>query len=263
MVYRCKNASSIHFQFIRKGESSMRITHHHWMWIVYIAIGLLLFEVLFLDEDTLYFLIISLLFLYVGKKYYHKWIGKGLFWIGVFNASIAMLHSLAVRWVLFAFLFYLVLLYVKQKRHDSVFVIKEGRQLKRNTETVLIRKPFFQNKFIGRQRTQRDAYEWEDVNIQGFVGDLVVDVSQSVFHDEQAVIFVRHGLGNVQILVPYEIGVSVHVSILAGTVEIFDEIEERVLNESIMFRTKDYDTASQKVKIMTSMFAGHLEVKRI
>jgi lia operon protein LiaF len=57
--------------------------------------------------------------------------------------------------------------------------------------------------------------------------------------------------------------VSVHSSMVVGTYEIFDQVNERVLNESIVYQTADYAKAEQKLKIVSSMFAGHIEVKRV
>lgn len=240
----------------------MKRKHDSWSWVFYIAVGLLLFEIIFLDDDTLFFLFFSFLLIYFGKKYYHRLIGKIAFWLGIVNAAIGLFHSLAIRWLLFAIIFYFFLQYVKQKKSESVVIVDEVRKAE-TTEEIIYRKPFFQNKLIGRQRTEETIHEWEDVNVQGFVGDLVVDLSQTVFPKGEALIFVRHVLGNVQVLIPYDMDVSVHVSVLAGTVDIFNKVNERVLNESIFYQTKNYSEASQKVKIITSMMAGHLEVKRI
>ncbi len=186
-----------------------------------------------------------------------------MFWLGIVSASISLFQSLAVRWFLFAIIIYIFIQYVKQKKRESVVIIDEVREKEATNEEIICRKPFFQNKFIGRQRTKEAIQEWEDVNVQGFVGDLVIDLSHTVFANGEAIIFVRHVLGNVQVLVPYDLDVSVHVSLLAGTVDIFDCVNERVFSESVLYQTKDYQAAQQKVKILTSMIAGHIEVKRI
>ncbi|WP_243292644.1 cell wall-active antibiotics response protein LiaF [Bacillus sp. FJAT-47783] len=241
----------------------MKSKRDYWSWVFYIAVGLLLFEIIFLNGDTLYSLFFSFLFIYFGKKYYHRLIGKIVFWLGIVSASISLFQSLAVRWFLFAIIIYIFIQYVKQKKRESVVIIDEVREKEATNEEIICRKPFFQNKFIGRQRTKEAIQEWEDVNVQGFVGDLVIDLSHTVFANGEAIIFVRHVLGNVQVLVPYDLDVSVHVSLLAGTVDIFDCVNERVFSESVLYQTKDYQAAQQKVKILTSMIAGHIEVKRI
>jgi lia operon protein LiaF len=237
--------------------------YNGWLWIFYIAVGLLLFEIIFLDGGILYFLFFSFLFVYIGKKYYHKLLGKIVFWISLVNAAFAIFHTLAFRWVLFAVILYFLIQYVQSKKTRSTVQVEEIRKSGTTSDVIFRKKPFFQNKIIGRQSTPQAIYEWEDVNVQGFVGDMVIDLSQTVFPKGEALIFVRHLLGNVQVLVPYDMEVSVHVSVVVGTVDIFQMVNERVVNESIIFQTADYPEVEQKIKIVTSMVAGHVEVKRV
>jgi lia operon protein LiaF len=237
--------------------------YNGWLWIFYIAVGLLLFEIIFLDGGILYFLFFSFLFVYIGKKYYHKLLGKIVFWISLVNAAFAIFHTLAFRWVLFAVILYFLIQYVQSKKTRSTVQVEEIRKSGTTSDVIFRKKPFFQNKIIGRQSTPQAIYEWEDVNVQGFVGDMVIDLSQTVFPKGEALIFVRHLLGNVQVLVPYDMEVSVHVSVVVGTVDIFQIVNERVVNESIIFQTADYPEVEQKIKIVTSMVAGHVEVKRV
>jgi lia operon protein LiaF len=237
--------------------------YNGWLWIFYIAVGLLLFEIIFLDGGILYFLFFSFLFVYIGKKYYHKLLGKIVFWVSLVNAAFAIFHTLAFRWVLFAVILYFLIQYVQSKKTRSTVQVEEIRKSETTSDVIFRKKPFFQNKIIGRQSTPQAIYEWEDVNVQGFVGDMVIDLSQTVFPKGEALIFVRHLLGNVQVLVPYDMEVSVHVSVVVGTVDIFQMVNERVVNESIIFQTADYPEVEQKIKIVTSMVAGHVEVKRV
>jgi lia operon protein LiaF len=237
--------------------------YNGWLWIFYIAVGLLLFEIIFLDGGILYFLFFSFLFVYIGKKYYHKLLGKIVFWVSLVNAAFAIFHTLAFRWVLFAVILYFLIQFVQLKKTRSTVQVEEIRKSRTTSDVIFRKKPLFQNKIIGRQSTPQAIYEWEDVNVQGFVGDMVIDLSQTVFPKGEALIFVRHLLGNVQVLVPYDMEVSIHVSVVVGTVDIFQTVNERVVNESIIFQTADYPEVEQKIKIVTSMVAGHVEVKRV
>jgi lia operon protein LiaF len=234
-----------------------------WSWIFFITVGLLLFEIIFLDGGMLYFLFFSALFIYIGKKYYHKFIGKIVFWVSLVNAVIAIFHTLAFRWLVFSVIIYFFIQYVKSKKTQSNIKVEEMKKSEETSSTILRKKPYFQNKLIGRQSTPQAIYEWEDVNVQGFVGEVIIDLSQTVFPKGEALVFVRHFFGNVQVLVPYDMEVSVHSSMVVGTYEIFDQVNERVLNESIVYQTADYAKAEQKLKIVSSMFAGHIEVKRV
>jgi lia operon protein LiaF len=70
-------------------------------------------------------------------------------------------------------------------------------------------------------------------------------------------------IGKVTILVPYEIDVSVHHSAFIGTATVFHRQETKVFNQTLHFHTPEYDKAEQKVKIVTSIISGDIEVKRV
>ena len=117
--------------------------------------------------------------------------------------------------------------------------------------------------FWGSKKTPQGVYEWEDINIQTGIGDTVIDLSYTMLPKGETVIFIRNIIGNMQILVPYEIEVSIHHSCMAGSTHIFDHHEPKVFNQVIHLKTPGYETAEQKVKIFTSLVVGNLEVSRI
>jgi lia operon protein LiaF len=44
---------------------------------------------------------------------------------------------------------------------------------------------------------------------------------------------------------------------------IFDYQDSKMFNQAVSYRTKNYNESDKKVKVMTSLFAGSLEVKRV
>lgn len=96
----------------------------------------------------------------------------------------------------------------------------------------------------------------------GGIGDTVIDLGNTVLPKGESVIVIRSFIGNVKILVPYEMEVSVSHSVLAGTGKIFEHHEPKMMNQTVSFQSEGYDQAQQKVKIITSMIVGDLEVKR-
>ena len=81
------------------------------------------------------------------------------------------------------------------------------------------------------QKTPDHVYEWNDVNIQGGMGDTVIDLSYTVLPKGETVIFIRNIFGKVKILIPYDVEVSVNHSVLYGSAKILDFYESS-LHES-------------------------------
>lgn len=115
------------------------------------------------------------------------------------------------------------------------------------------------HQWFGRERDENIIYEWEDINYTKLAGDTVIDLGNTIIPKEQNTILIRKGFGNVKILVPEEVVVSLDFSVLLGRVRIGED--ELVLNnEVIRFRSDRYDTSSRKLKIVTNVLFGDIEV---
>jgi len=77
------------------------------------------------------------------------------------------------------------------------------------------------------------------------------------------VISIRHIMGKIEIYVPYEVEVSIHHSSVFGRAHIFSQHHWELMNKSLFYQTENYDTSYPRVKIITSIFSGDIEVKRI
>ncbi|KKI89605.1 cell wall-active antibiotics response protein [Bacillus sp. SA1-12] len=235
-------------------------------WILLIGILLLLLEVLFFNGGLIIVFVLSIGCIYLGKKWKPRVMGKIFFWIGWIWLIVNVLNMITFRYFLcVVLLYFLVQFFQSQKQPKQIkpIIVKDGSDSETETEPFIKRQKIFDNKFFGTQKSPEHVYEWDDVNIQVGVGNTVIDLSDTVLPNGEAIISIRSLIGNVQILVPYEVGVHVNHSILAGTVAFFQDQEERALNESIVYETAEYDKAEQKVKLITSLITGKLEVKRV
>lgn len=233
-------------------------------WLLIIGIGLLLLEMLFFNNGLIFSLIISSAMVYYGRKKLHRLLGKVLFWGGIFFLIANVLSMFTFRIVLLIGFLYVVLHYAQAKKKPNLILptIHGPTEFSKKDE-VITRKPMFQNSLFGKQKTPNHTYEWDDINIQAGIGDTVIDLSYTVLPKGETVIFIRNVFGNVQILVPYDVEVSINHSVLAGVVTIFDVHEGRVFNQTLHLQTKDYESNEHKIKIFTSLLIGDIEVRRI
>ncbi|MGF2615011.1 cell wall-active antibiotics response protein [Rossellomorea vietnamensis] len=232
-------------------------------WILLIGIIMLLFEMSFYDGGVVFFLIITFGCIYAGRKRLPSSSGKALFWFGIIGLSLTILNTMAFRFFLLALLVMVILKFAESKKKPDRVEPEIKQTFNDGEAPVYIKKSTMQNVWFGRQQTPGHVYEWNDINIQGGIGDTVIDLGNTVLPKGTSVISVRHILGNIVIMVPYDIEVSVHHNGLAGAVSIFDSVEPKSFNQSIYYQSSDYDTAPQKVKIITALAVGDLEVKRI
>ncbi|WP_110112698.1 cell wall-active antibiotics response protein LiaF [Bacillus sp. CGMCC 1.16541] len=241
----------------------MKINKTDYMnWILLVGVVLLLLELSFFNGGLIFSLLVAAGCIYIGRRRLPKQSGKLLFWGGVIAFVFQILNMMTFQFFLLAVLIHLVLKFVQTKRTPTLIKPTITEPSITNGE-VFKKAPLFQNTLFERQKTPEHVYEWNDINIQSGIGDTVIDLSYTVLPKGEAVIVTRHLIGNVQILVPYEVEVSVRHSAIAGNVKIFEHEHPKFFNQTICFQTAQYEEASQKIKIVTAMMTGDLEVKRI
>ena len=232
-------------------------------WIVIIGVILFVLEITFFNGGLIFSAIIAGGFIYLGwKNFTHLW-GKICFWIALISLIFSILNMMAVRFLILAGLGLFLVHYIKSK-DEKQEITPELQVLDEHVgEEVLRVKPLFDHKLFGDQHTYDTAYAWRDINIHGGFGDRVIDLSNTVLPNDTAVISIRHIFGHIEIYVPYEVEVSIHHSAVFGRANILGTHHHRLMNETLSYKTAQYDLKQPRVKIITSLISGDIEVKRI
>lgn len=240
------------------------INSDYFNWIILIGSLLLLFEVLFFNGGLIVTFLLSIGSIYLGRKWRPRFLGKVLYWGGWLWFVITVLNMITLRYFLFVLIIYLIVQFYQTQKNPKQIkpVITEPKETDGNGHFIH-RKKIFENKIFSSQKSPEYAYEWNDINIQVGVGNTVIDLSDTVLPKGEAVICIRSLVGNVQILIPYEIEVHIYHSLMVGAITIFQEEEQKVVNETVMYETAQYKDADQKIKLFTSAISGKLEVKRV
>lgn len=232
--------------------------------ILIIVVILLIVELFFSNEGLIFTVVISSLLTYVGWKRYHKLWAKVVFWIGFLLLVITILNTTAFRFLFIAIIIFFLINYMKSQKSPEKLVpnFQSDSDRIEHHESLVKIEPLLQQRLFGDEKTSEAPYEWRDINIHGGFGDRVIDLSNTVL-PEEAIISIRHFVGNITIYVPYEIEVNILHSSLLGRITIFGNKQDRLLNQTISYRTEGYYINKPRVKIITSIGSGDIEVKRI
>ncbi|WP_156288462.1 cell wall-active antibiotics response protein LiaF [Oceanobacillus salinisoli] len=231
-------------------------------WILIIGVVLLVFEFIFFQGGSLIHALFSAIFIYIGWKNFHKLWGKILFWIFLISFIFSVFNILAVRFLIAAILVLWILEYARNKKEvEFIAPTPSASEIKQGT--IIEMEPLFDHKWFEDQKTDDTAYGWRDINIHSVYGDKVIDLSNTVLPNDTAVISIRHVMGKIEVHVPYEVEVSIHHSSVFGRAHIFGKHHWKLMNKSLLYQTENYDTTFPRVKIITSVFSGDIEVKRI
>ncbi|WP_053365088.1 cell wall-active antibiotics response protein LiaF [Bacillus sp. FJAT-27245] len=241
-----------------------KMTGDYMGWLIFGGGIILLLEIAFFNSGLVFSIFLSGALIYFGRKKSPSKFGKILFWVGIVILIASLMNMITLKIVLIGMLVLYFIQFIQSKNTPKRIAPTLGAPDSAGSQKEMARtKPLFENLVFGQQKTPDHVYDWNDINIQAGVGDTTIDLSYTVFPKGETVIFIRNLIGNVQILVPYDMEVSINHSVVAGSTAIFGQEEEKVFNQVYQLKTADYDESIQKVKIFTSLIVGNLEVSRI
>lgn len=192
---------------------------------------------------------------------------NGLFVLGVFTILLALLSNR----IILAFIVVGLLLFIgenpeiyqlirelftnrKKLKNQNDFVMVDFKQTK-DTSFKISRNPWF-----GENReTEEDIYSWEDINFTKLIGNTVFDLGNTLLPKETNIILIRQGIGKLKVLVPEGVAISLNTSMLMGKVLIGEE-ELDLKNETFQWYSNNYQASTRKVKVVTNLLVGEVEV---
>ncbi|WP_160723907.1 cell wall-active antibiotics response protein LiaF [Bacillus sp. USDA818B3_A] len=233
-------------------------------WLVIFVVVILLLEILFFNRGLIFSLFIAGGMIYLGRKKSGKKLGKVLLIAGTIFFVLSILNMMTFKFLLLAIILHFFIQFIQSKKQPAKIIPEiVSAESTQSEETVVSIEPLFSNVLIGQQKTPQGIYEWNDVNIQTGIGDTVIDLSYTMLPKGEAVIFIRNIVGNIHILIPYETEVSIHHSGFMGSAKVFGNHGGKIFNQVFHLKTPGYDASETKVKIVTSLVAGNIEVSRI
>ncbi len=215
------------------------------------AFLLIFIEATFFQNGSIMFALMGAFFIYISMRKRRKW----LFWIGVFCIAITLLSMWSLRIIVVATLLYVLW---QMKKGDPIH-ISFAKPIPKHSSSQPIK-----NYLFSFQSTPLQSYEWQDVHIQSFVGDLHIDTTQTVLPKGASLISIRQGFGKVQIIVPYEVPVRLHYNTIVGEAKCFGTTFPRIWHDTLSLRDgyEHIEEASSELIITVSSFFGDVEVIR-
>ncbi|MGM8212012.1 cell wall-active antibiotics response protein LiaF [Virgibacillus sp. W0430] len=233
-----------------------------------LIVGVILFvvEIVFFNGGLIFTALFSGLLIYIGWKNFIQLWGKVCFWIGTITILFSILNMMAVRLFVLVGIGFVVIHYFKSKNETEKLtpMLADPENQAEEEETIYSIDPLFDKHFFRDQKTSDTPYSWRDVHIHGVYGDRTIDLSNTVLPNDTAVISIRHLIGNIIIYVPYEVEISIHHSSVFGRAIILNHEHRKLLNQTLFYQTGNYNNSNlPRVKIITSLLSGDIEVKRI
>lgn len=216
------------------------------------ALFLIFVEAAFFGNGSVFLVLLGIGLIYYGNKNSPKY-RQSYFWPGFILIGISILSMWSLRlFILAAAVYLLIRLWKGEEWQQEV-------PLRGQVDVGLI-----QNKFFSAQATPIESYEWKDIHVQGFVGDLLIDATQTVLPKKTSLISIRQGFGRVRLIVPYEVPVRVYYSTVFGDARFFNGDKQRIWYGSV--HTKDgyenMDDVKTELIVSVTTWMGDVEVIR-
>ncbi|MFD3446189.1 cell wall-active antibiotics response protein LiaF [Microbacteriaceae bacterium 4G12] len=189
-----------------------------------------------------------------GKKVQSNILLVGGFFILIIN----LFSSAAFQLLFVSILFYIGYQLWLSKQEPTTVQIETKES--EGTKPVICSQPFLKNMFIGNHRIMNHIYQLDDINIWYGVGDVHIDFTMAMIPEGETVIIIHGLIGNVRLYVPYDIEVSVNHSVLVGNISMLGH-EEKGFNKNVILRTEQYADSSRRIKIISSLLIGDMEVR--
>ncbi|RJS61258.1 cell wall-active antibiotics response protein LiaF [Bacillus sp. PK3_68] len=231
------------------------------------ALIIILIEATFFHNDFVFSLFFGAAMIYFGRKWNKSWFGKLLFWFGVFLSIMMILSMSSLRMLVLAGLIYMLYRFFQSKKEPVRFSLSPDTVREMPMEPgESIKHSFLKNKLFSVQSTPEHSYEWKDIHIQGVLGDITVDVSNTVLPKGTAVISIRQMIGKVKVDIPYEVPVRVRFATVIGNAHLFQRFPVPLWNDTLYFEDEHHseqEGAETTIILLISTVIGDVEVNRV
>ncbi|MDB5055299.1 MAG: rane protein [Bacilli bacterium] len=100
------------------------------------------------------------------------------------------------------------------------------------------------------------------MSIWNVVGEIKLDFGFAIWEEPDVTIILQGVFGDIDVIVPENVGISVMSSVVFGQIEVEREKEAGVLNK-IMWQSPNYHSSTNKVKLIVSYIVADIDVKII
>ncbi|HSI66994.1 MAG TPA: cell wall-active antibiotics response protein LiaF [Planococcus sp. (in: firmicutes)] len=216
------------------------------------ALFLIFVEAAFFGNGSVFLVLLGIGLIYYGNKNSPKY-RKSYFWTGFILIGISVLSMWSLRLLILTVAIYLLVRLWKGEQWQQEVPLN-GQ----------VDKGLIQNKFFSAQATPIESYEWKDIHVQGFVGDMLIDTTQTVLPKKTSLISIRQGFGRVRVIVPYEVPVRVYFSTVFGDARFFNGDKQRIWNGSVHTQDGYEQVEDNKMELIVTIttWMGDVEVIR-
>jgi lia operon protein LiaF len=109
-------------------------------------------------------------------------------------------------------------------------------------------------------RWNTEPWELKNLSVWSVIGEIRMDLSLAVTNEPETTIVLQGIIGDIDLIVPEDIGVSVESMIWIGQTSVNQDRESGLCNK-LQWKSPNYDTSEQRVNLLISYVIGDLDMK--
>lgn len=208
-----------------------------------------IYYIFFVKTGMLLVIVAGMLMIYFSMMMKENLRGLIILWIGVIMLLFGMLSNPYTLIVIFLFIVIVAIRYIIYKKQPM-------KVIQTNDDSMSIHK----QSLLSFQSTPDKVYKFEDMNLQHFVGDMDIDLTQAANLKQSNIIVIRNAIGKTTITVPHRYQVKVDYTTLYGQLNFKEHYVKKVRNERVVYETEGYPNGVE-IKLFVSSIVGDLEVQ--
>lgn len=117
--------------------------------------------------------------------------------------------------------------------------------------------------WIGDYSFGEENWPLKSMNLNQKVGNYFLDLSKAFIPEEEVVLKIRVKVGDVQILIPEDIPVSIYSNVKVGDVQVLNRNSSGIKPNGCEFTSQGYEEAIKKIKFHIDVKIGSIRVDRV
>lgn len=221
--------------------------------LAFFCLGMAVGHILF--DGNIVYIILTVVMMVFGYTFKQHLVGKSVGLIGVLG-FIALTFERIYIYLFFVLIILAVVLFLINLMRRTK---NRVQQIEGNLNSSIKHAQITQDKWFDPTVVRDNSYTFQDIHDTSLIGDTTINLAQTILPDTQSVIVLHKGFGDIRILVPLEVGVSLSTHTLYGNV-FFENEDYQLKNAKLTIFSNNYAVATKKIKIVTTVYIGNVEV---
>lgn len=115
-------------------------------------------------------------------------------------------------------------------------------------------------KIIDSIRLGNEPWILKNSSMWNVIGEINIDLSLAILEQKETTVILQGVIGDIDIIVPEDIGVSVTSSVVFGQIDVAMNKEAGVMNK-VSWNSPNYESCDHRVKLVVSYLVGDIDIK--